>query len=205
MKERKSNYVIAITGGIGSGKSEILRMLKKEYPVFSCDEIAKSLYFDKNVAKKLKNIFPAAVSEVDLSVDFEELKKQAFSSKENTEKLNKLIHPLTVKKVFSEAKTKTPQGVSFVEVPLLFESNTQNKFDGVLVVSRGVENRIAAVMKRSALTCEEVKDRMKSQVDYDSFDYSVCRKPIAFINNDGSREDLVLSAKAKIHELMKKI
>ena len=54
--------LIAITGGIGSGKSLVLSTLKKQgYPTLSSDEIVKTLYKKPAVKKILKGVFPTAV------------------------------------------------------------------------------------------------------------------------------------------------
>ena len=53
---------IAITGGIGSGKSTVLSFLKENgYPVFSCDEIYKQLLLDREYIEKIEKLFPSAV------------------------------------------------------------------------------------------------------------------------------------------------
>ena len=73
---------IAVTGGIGSGKSTVIKFLQKRgCAVFSCDEIYKNLLLDKAYIEKLQNLFPTAV--VNGKVDTKKLSKIIF----NDEKL----------------------------------------------------------------------------------------------------------------------
>ena len=75
-------------------------------------------------------------------------------------------------------------GVTFIEVPLLFETNAQDNFDKVLVIKRQLTERINSVMKRSNLTKEQVLERINAQFDYDNNDLKNC----VIINNDDSIE-----------------
>ena len=79
-----------------------------------------------------------------------------------------------------ERRTSENQGVSIVEVPLLFECSYQNYFDKVIVIEREKEERIKSVMTRSSLTREQVIERMNNQIDYQTFDLT----PYTVIEND---------------------
>ena len=64
---------VAITGGIGSGKSKVLSIIQNaDYPVFSCDEIYKKVIVDEKYIKKIAEIFPTAV--IDGKIDRKRLK-----------------------------------------------------------------------------------------------------------------------------------
>ena len=53
----KNQKIVAVTGGIGSGKSSVLEILKGlGYPVFSCDEILNEVYSSRTVKKQLKKL-----------------------------------------------------------------------------------------------------------------------------------------------------
>ena len=95
--------IIAVTGGIGSGKSTVLNQLSKlGYPVFSCDEILNEVYSDKAVKEELKKMFPTAIiGNLRLSVDRKTLSNLCFSSPENRKKLEAITHPYILKKAIN--------------------------------------------------------------------------------------------------------
>ena len=161
------NRVIAVTGGIGSGKSTALKILSdKGYKVVSCDEINRSVYEIPQVKEKLKEIFPSAEDGGELNK--KEISAIVFSDKEKRKALENLLHPIIVSEAFLEAENcDSKDGTAFVEVPLLFGSGYENKFDKTLVIIRNLEDRIKSVMKRSGLSRREVEARINAQFDYD--------------------------------------
>lgn len=184
MKKRK---VIAVTGGIGSGKSTVLEIIKSlGYTVVSCDEIIDKLYRNGKVKRRLKRVFPDCVSgRIVLKADKKKLAERVFSDVGERKKLENIMHPLVLKTAINKAQHGGKE-LSFVEVPLLFEGNYQKAFDGVIVVTRGLDLRIAGVKKRSDLSEEEIKKRMSAQINYQEFDLS----PYTVINNDGAMAEL---------------
>lgn len=177
----KLNKVVALTGGIGSGKSYALSVLSDAgYPILSSDEIVKELYEIHAVKKKLKRLFPLAVSgKKDLVVDKSIIASTVFKDEKLHQKLTNTITPLVLKQI--KKRTKKMVGLVFVEVPLLFECKYQKHFDAVMVIMRDKKSRIESVMKRNNMTEEQVLERINKQVDYDNLDLSEC----LVIENDG--------------------
>lgn len=180
----KNHLTVAVTGGIGSGKSYLINVLKeKGFSTLSCDEIARDIFNLKKIKKELKILFPTAVSgKIFMTIDRQKIADIVFHDKEQLKKLNALTHPVIVEETIKRSK-KMPSPV-FVEVPLLFEGNYQYLFDKVVVVTRDKTQRIQSVMDRSNLTEDAVKRRMDNQVDYDTLDLS----NYIVINNDGTKE-----------------
>ena len=177
----KLNKVVALTGGIGSGKSYALSVLNDAgYPTLSSDEIVKELYQTNAVKKKLKRLFPNAVSgKKQLVLDKSVIANTVFKDQKLHQKLTKTITPLVLKEI--KKRTKDMVGLVFVEVPLLFECKYQKYFDAVMVIMRDKNTRIASVMARNNMTEEQVLERMNKQVDYDNLDLSEC----LVVENDG--------------------
>ena len=182
----KTKKLIAITGGIGSGKSFALSVLKKAgYPTLSCDQIVKELYQKRAIKRLLKKMFPSAVSGYfNLVIDKAEIARLTFNDKVKHAELTNAITPLVLKEI--KKRTSKMQGLIFVEVPLLFECSYQDQFDGMLVIMRDKTARIESVKARSNLSTEQVLARMNNQVDYDAIDLS----SYSVINNDGDKESL---------------
>ncbi len=187
----RNSKKIAITGGIGSGKSEVGKILSSfGYFVNSCDEVYSCLLQDKAFQGEILHLFPGAVEE-DGNFSKKKLSKIVFSDRDALNALTKLTNP----KILKTALIQMPQeGVCFCEVPLLFENGYESLFDDVLVVTRNVPTRVEAVMKRTGVTREEALSRIESQFDYDNADLS---KYIQ-ISNDGTLEDLTSKIKSKV-------
>ena len=183
---------IAITGGIGSGKSAVCRILKERgYPVFSCDEINRTLLSEKSYLDGLCALFPTCVKDGNLQKTA--LASLVFSDKEALETLNAYAHPR-----ISERLQRDMDGAKktcFAEVPLLFESGMTKQFDGAIVVLRNKEERIRAVVARDGLTAERAEARMKQQFDYNGPLPDGC----LVIENDGDEAAL----REKVDEALK--
>lgn len=192
MMQSKCCKRIAITGGIGSGKSAVLEILRKKgYPAFSCDEIYAELCGEQEYLDQLSFLFPDCVKEG--AFDRRTLSKKVFSDEKARGKLNALSHPLIMKRLL-DRMAESP--LAFAEVPLLFESRSEMLFDGVIVVMREKSARIEGVKKRSGLSEKEILMRMARQ-----FDYKNVPENCFIIKNDGTLSAL----EAKIEEIVSKI
>lgn len=182
----KNKHLIAITGGIGSGKSLALSALsKKGYLVLSSDKIVSELYEKRKIKLLLKTLFPSAVTgRIKLHIDRKIISDCVFNNSEMLKKLTDLITPLVMEEIlkrYKKAKTTV-----FAEVPLLFECGFEKYFDQVMVVFRDKKARIESVKRRSNLSEEQIVARMNAQFDYDNSDLS----NYIVIKNDGTETDL---------------
>lgn len=180
---------IAITGGIGSGKSTLLSLLQeKGYTVFSCDEIYQSLLYNPNYIQKIKSLFPTAVK--NNTIDKIELGKIVFENDTKRQQLNEVAHPSIMQELFEQIKKH--DGVVFSEVPLLFEGEYENDFDGVIVVMREKQQRVKAIAERNGISTKGAEQRMLSQFDYDNplNQDRLIKNNIFLVYNNGSMKDL---------------
>ena len=187
--------LIAVTGGIGSGKTVVMGYLKEcGYTVVSCDDINKELYNKFWVKRGLKKLFPAAAKGlINITIDKSVIANEVFSDREKLKKLNSFMHP----KILKEASRRA-HGLTFMEVPLLYECNLQKQFDGVIVILRSVKDRIESVKSRSNLTEEQVIMRMRNQINYDTFDFG----DAVIINNDGDEKELKGKLLVSVREML---
>lgn len=193
----KKHLIVAITGGIGSGKTYFTQILKeKGFSVISCDKIARDIFEYRSIKKKLKKLFPSAVSgKIFLKVNRKKLSDVVFIDKDALNRLNALTHPVIIEKAVRLAK-KLPAPV-FVEVPLLFEAECERYFNKTVVIVRNKDERLKSVIDRTNLTEEEVLNRMANQVDYDKIDLS----PYIVIKNDGDKDSL----KSQLYPMLQKL
>lgn len=198
MVRRKVGKIIAITGGIGSGKSTVSKLIEDMgYFVVSSDEIVKGLYKKRSFLKKVKAMFPSGVSgKLILKAKKNEIAKIVFNDRKKLEELNSLIHPLVINEILTKCKNAKGE-YAFAEVPLLFEGKFENRFDNVIIVKRKLEDRIDSVIKRSNLEGEQVLDRIKNQFDYENTDLS----KYIVVENEKDIDSLKLKIKETIDRL----
>ena len=179
----QSNYKFAITGGIGSGKSTVAEIIRRQnYAVFSCDAIYEELLHDKTFLNKIELEF-GGVLKADGTLDRSKLSERVFNDKTALERLNALTHPAIMEEVFKRSKGLE---VAFTEVPLLFESGLEKYFDGVIVILRDLNARIEAVSARDNIDNKNVLLRVKSQFNYENCDFT----KYYVIHNNGNLGDL---------------
>ena len=162
---KQSKIKVAVTGGIGSGKSLALKIINsKGYPTFSCDEIYRDLLLGGDLTKSLAAEFGNGILNADGTLNRGALSKIVFEDSGRLKKLNEITHPEIFKEMFRRAEVY--EGLVFFEVPLLFDGGYQNLFDKVIVIEREVSQRISSVIARDGLTEEEVKKRIEKQYKY---------------------------------------
>ncbi len=159
---------IAITGGIGSGKTTVAEIIAEQgYNVVSCDKIYQNLLNDESFLNLLSAEFEGVVNNGTLNRA--KLADEVFGNAEKLKKLNSLTHPMIMDKAFSYMQSK---GLNFCEVPLLFEEGYENCFDRVIVVLREKDSRISAVGKRDNIDRNKIIKRINNQVDYDNGNFT---------------------------------
>lgn len=190
----QSNVRIAITGGIGSGKSAVCEIIKKQgYPVYSCDAIYTELLASTEFLNKINSEFGGVVTS-DGKLDRQALSAAIFNNEAALKKLNSITHPEIMSAAFKKMEGCR---LAFLEVPLLFESGFENLFDGVIVVLRDLEDRINSVISRDNSDRESVLLRINKQFDYVNSDFT----KYYVIHNDGNLADLAL----KTDKILQKI
>lgn len=188
--------IIAITGGIGSGKSTVSKIIKElGYKVFSADEVYCELLQDENF---VKNIYKSLDIKTDkLVYDRNLVSSKVFNNKEMLEKLNAATHPNIMYNMLKQSKNES--GIVFNEVPLLFEGGYEKLYDNVIIVSRNLDSRIEAVSKRDNLPKEKVIERINNQINYEKID---CNAHTLIINDKGL-DELLVKVKAVVDKIVK--
>ena len=156
--------IVALTGGIGSGKSTVGELFQQlGAVVVDSDQLARevvergSLGFEKIVTlfgdEILKN------GEINRSL----LAEIIFKDPAKRKNLEQITHPL-IRKAFAGVVAKSgDQAIVINQIPLLVESKYQYNFDHVITVSTSEDKRIARLLAKG-YTQEQIQNRMKSQV-----------------------------------------
>ncbi|CAN5446322.1 dephospho-CoA kinase [soil metagenome] len=163
--------VIGITGGIGSGKSSVVSMLRTlGWIVYSSDETAKLLMdTDPTLQDELLPAFGTDVLS-DGRIERAVLAARVFGTgeqqKHDLATLNRLVHPRVIQHHLELLEQHDEEGTELVaiESALLFEVGLEDGFDYVILVDAEPEIRIQRVMDRSGLTREHIEARMREQM-----------------------------------------
>ena len=160
--------LIAITGGIGSGKSVVARMVQvMGHEVYDCDSRAKALMTDDALVRdQLVEAFGKDTYLDDGSLNRQHLSRVAFADDNALARLNGIVHPATARDMQRWAGEQAALGAdtAFVETALLRTSGLDRLVDEVWHVTAPDDVRIDRVMARSGLTSEQVKERMAAQL-----------------------------------------
>jgi dephospho-CoA kinase len=161
--------LIAVTGGIGSGKSVVCRILSvMGYPVYDCDSRAKVIMDNSDAIKKaIKEIIcnEAIVTDSDgaCRIDRRALAATVFSDRDKLNALNGLVHCAVREDIADWRQRLSRSQVAFVETAILTESGLDKVVDAVWEVTAPTELRIARAMKRDNSCRESVEARVANQ------------------------------------------
>lgn len=178
--------IIGLTGGIGSGKSSVARLLREQgYAVIDLDEEVRVLTNTSiPIRKKIINLFGEAAF-INGNLNKPMIRKAVFESSILRQKLEAIFHP-EVWKSFSKKIKAIKAPYVFCEAPLLIESGLSEHCSFTILVTSFLKKRIARVKKRSGLSTREVERIILSQWPE--------KKKIPFahyvIKNNGSLEAL---------------
>ena len=158
-----SKITIGITGGIGSGKSMICRLIDTMgYPVFYSDTEAKRLLIeDSQLRDKVIQIFgEKAYDNTTLNRSF--IAQQIFTNPAKKELLEGAVHP-SVRKAFKQWSQTQATEFVFNEAAILFETGSYKNFHHTLLVCSPIELRIERIKKRDGISEEEIRHRINNQ------------------------------------------
>lgn len=161
----KKNIVVGLTGGIGSGKTSVAKIIESRgYPVYYSDIRAKEIANDDI---KLKSQIISLLGDNAYNKQGQYNRKwvgeQVFADKILLDKLNHLIHP-AVRKDYEIWSNQQTSNIIFKETALLFELNLDKQCNKTLLVTANDHLRIKRVMERDGKTYREVETIMQKQM-----------------------------------------
>ncbi|MBV8583506.1 MAG: dephospho-CoA kinase [Candidatus Eremiobacteraeota bacterium] len=182
---------MGLTGGIGSGKSEVARIFARlGAQIVDADEIAREVVapgtsgFSEVAAR-----WPQVIR--DGEIDRPALAAIVFADPREREALNAIVHP-RVRMRAAEIEREAGSAIVVHVVPLLFEGDFWKQCAATVVVIAPVETRIARVERRDGLARDAIERRMAAQIDPD-----VARGRATYvIENDGNLSALGSASRA---------
>lgn len=189
---------VGLTGGIGSGKSTVSKILiSKGFSVYNSDNRAKWLMNnDDNLKSNIISIF-GDKAYLKGSLNRKYLSAKVFNDSLKLKALNNLVHPLVAIDFKNWLIHQKSKDFVFKEAAILIESGAYKEMDKIIVVSCPENIRLERVLKRDGNSPELVKKRMQNQIS----ETEKINHADFVIKNNGSESDLVLEVEFVISEL----
>ncbi len=194
--------IVGLTGGIGSGKSTVVRMFGDEGAhVIDFDHLARLVVEpDKPAWRDIIDYFGPEILSSDRTLNRSALAEIVFSDNKSRKALEGFTHP----RIFEERdalikaiKRKDPFSIVIIDFPLLFELDLNKRFDKVILVYVPRAVQLRRLIKRDGIVKEEVEKRLDAQLPIEEkrslSDY--------IIDNEGSLNDTRDQVRKVIHEL----
>lgn len=195
---------VAITGGIGSGKSTAAAILGEfGYKCESADKIYHELLSDEKFVKKISEhmgIEPIFCNGKKI-LDKKTLSDKVFGDKKELKRLNEFTHPVVMDVMMRKMESLKNEKIVFAEVPVLFEGGFDNLFDYVVVIKKNIESRVIKTMDRDEKSADDVKRVVAAQIDYDNIEEN---EKFIVVNNNGTIVDLKENLKSVVAGILQK-
>ena len=190
--------VVGLTGGIGSGKSTAANIFK-EFGIdcIDADNVAKNILdLNENARKLFINEFGDKYIDKDNKINREILREDIFNDKSKIEKLESIIHPKVRDEIFKFIENSSSI-YTIVDVPLIFETNSKDFYDKIVLVDCETNTQISRASQRDNRSNENIMKIIKNQATREQ------RLSIAdyVISNDSTFENLKKEV-IKTHQLL---
>jgi len=183
---------IAITGGIGSGKSAFSKFIQEEnYPVINVDDVSKEiLVTDIDVKLKVEKEF-GKESFINGKLNKKFLAEKIFSNPHNVVKINSIVHPKVIEKVNILIYEKLKiSDIVFAEAALIYEADMDKYFDYVVLITAEDKLRLKRKVNFDNFTEEQFVKRNENQIP----DLEKKKQADFVFENNGSLDDLKIKA-----------
>ena len=179
--------IIGLTGGIGSGKSIAGKYFNElGIDIIDADDVAKNILDDNTKAKQLfLECFGNEFLDQDNKINRDLLRTKIFIDIEKKNKLESIIHPIVLEEI-TEFISKSDSIYSIIIVPLIFETNSQDFYDKIIVIDCDEDLQIERASQRDDKSEQDIINIMKNQASREE------RNSIAddIILNDSTLENL---------------
>tara|TARA_Y100000022_G_scaffold190833_1_gene191380 strand:- start:182 stop:796 length:615 start_codon:yes stop_codon:yes gene_type:complete len=158
-------YKIGITGSIGTGKTTIANLFALfKVPIFDADKEIKKILNSEKIKQKIQNKWPHVIRGNEINKS--KLKSIIFSNKYEKIRLEKLLYPyLEIEKDRFE-KTNYNKNILVYDVPLIFETKTEKKYDLIILTNCNIALQRKRVLNRDKISNSLFEKIIKSQLSY---------------------------------------
>ena len=159
---------VALTGGIGTGKSTASKILNELGAfIFDADKEAKNILKNNETAQsELIAEFGTDIMSGDENIDNNKLARIAFQDQDHQLRLNSIIHPYVFKeidKIFDDVLEKGTYDIFVIDAALIYESGADTHMDYIIVITALLKVRMERALQRETLTRDEILKRIDLQ------------------------------------------
>ncbi len=160
---------IAITGGIGTGKSTVTKFIReKGYITIDADEVGHEALKEKEIKMLVSKEFGIPLDK-NGEINRKKLGKIVFADRKKLNQLNSILHPQIVKMILDKLHSLSNREEIFVEAAVLFEMKLDRYADYIIVTDCPDELRMDRIMKREHISRREALLRIKTQLSREEF------------------------------------
>jgi dephospho-CoA kinase len=190
-REHAPMLTIGVTGGIGSGKSTVTRLLEEfGAPIIDADKVGHAIYAPDGPAhSEVIAAFGQGILASDGTIDRKKLGPIVFAQPDALKKLNSIVHPkmfARMHEMIDELRTGGERNPIVVEAAILIEANWQALFDEIWLVIASKERVIERIERDRGLKPEQTEARIRAQLP----DAERRKHSTLVITNDGTFEEL---------------
>ncbi len=193
--------VIGITGGVGSGKSEVLKILKEDYQaeIILTDQVAHELMEPGGISYEgIINCFGKDILKMDRTIDRQALGNIVFSDAEKLKKLNEITHGNVDQEILKRMEciqNEKPDALVVCETALLVGAVYESRFDQLWYIFTKEEVRYERLKSSRGYSDEKIRQMIESQKSEDEFQQAAAY----VIDNSGNIEE----TKKQIQSILK--
>ena len=203
MMQNNKPYIIGITGGIGTGKSQVSRYLTSlGYTVIDADQVAREVVEPGEVAwMKVLDRFGENVLNPDKTLNRRKLGEIIFGDDALRLELNDILHPMIRMRINAYIEQYHSESVIFIDVPLLFETESRERYDEVVLIYAPDEVALSRILDRDRLSTELLTKKIASQLSIE------IKRQLAdaVIYNIGTLDELKEEVNAYLKRIKQKI
>jgi len=160
---------VGLTGGIATGKSHILSLLRElGCEVSDADDFAHAAIAPGAPAyDEILGEFGRGMLAGDGTIDRAQLAREVFADSERRARLNEIVHPRVYEawtRWFAEVEARNPDAIAIVDAALLIETGSYRRFDFLVVVYCTLQQQVERLMSRNHLSREEALARIEAQM-----------------------------------------
>lgn len=167
--------ILGITGGIGNGKSTVLKILQEQYhfTVFEADRIAHELMLPGNkIYDSIVEAFGTEILNPDGTIDRMRFGAVVFSDAEKLERLNQMVHPSVIDEIsrrIHQIRQKQPDMDFVIEAALMIESGCYKICDRLWYVDARPDIRWDRLKRFRGYTDEKIRQIIANQLEKEEF------------------------------------
>lgn len=194
--------LIGITGGVGSGKSQVLSFIREHYlcRIYLADEVAHIVQQKGQICyEEILQLLGRDILGADGEIDRKKMAAKIFADDGLLEKVNEIVHPRVeefIREKIKEAEEKGDVELFFIEAALLIEAGYGHIVDEMWYIYTREEVRRVRLKESRGYSDEKISQIMSNQLSEEEF-----RKHCDFIiDNSGTLEDTHLAIKQRLEE-----